>query len=90
MLGVLGYIYRTVERTDAWQGAALGLVTGGALGNLVDRLRWDRGVVDFIDVGVGDVRFWTFNVADAGVTVGAILLALVMLRHSPQPSDATR
>ncbi len=54
--------------------AAMGLVAGGALGNLVDRVRWDRGVVDFIDVGVGLTRFWTFNLADSAITVGAVLL----------------
>ena len=54
------------------------LAWGGAAGNLIDRFRSPRGVVDFIDIGVGDVRFWTFNVADSAVTVGAILLALVL------------
>ncbi len=53
---------------------AMGLVAGGAIGNLVDRLRWDRGVVDFIDVGVGATRFWTFNLADSAITLGAVLL----------------
>ena len=54
--------------------SAMGLVAGGAVGNLVDRIRWDRGVVDFIDVGMATTRFWTFNVADSAITVGAILL----------------
>ena len=53
---------------------AMGLVAGGALGNMIDRLRWDRGVVDFIDVGVGASRFWVFNLADSAITLGAILL----------------
>ena len=53
---------------------AFGLVSGGAIGNLIDRVRWDRGVVDFIDVGVGLTRFWTFNLADSAITIGAILL----------------
>ncbi|HVE80164.1 MAG TPA: signal peptidase II [Gemmatimonadaceae bacterium] len=61
--------------------AALALVVAGALGNLLDRLRSAKGVVDFIDVGVGAVRFWTFNIADASVTVGAILLAWVFMRE---------
>ena len=39
------------------------------------------GVVDFIDIGVGDVRFWTFNVADSAVTVGALMLAWVLWRE---------
>lgn len=65
------------------RATALGLVAAGAAGNLIDRLRWDRGVVDFIDVGIGMHRFWTFNAADAGVTIGAILLALSFSRERP-------
>ena len=55
---------------------AMGLVAGGAIGNLIDRLRWDRGVVDFVDIGVESWRFWTFNLADSAITIGAILLLL--------------
>lgn len=63
--------------------AALGvpIVIGGAIGNLLDRIRFREGVVDFIDVGVGNVRFWTFNVADSAVTVGAICLVIALWRH---------
>ena len=68
-------------------GAALGLIIGGALGNLTDRLRSPRGVVDFIDMGLGDYRFWTFNVADVGVTAGAALLLYLLLRRS-RPDEA--
>jgi signal peptidase II len=57
---------------------ALALVVGGALGNLVDRLRNPRGVVDFIDVGVGTLRWPTFNIADLAVTCGAITLAIML------------
>jgi signal peptidase II len=56
------------------RAAALGLIVGGALGNLGSRLFSDRGVTDFIDIGVGAWRFYTFNVADAGVFCGALLL----------------
>ena len=80
MLVVLYRMYRSAAPGDAWQALALGLVAGGAAGNLVDRLRSARGVVDFIDVGTADWRFWTFNVADSGVTVGAVLLALILWR----------
>jgi signal peptidase II len=55
---------------------ALGLVAGGAAGNLVDRIRSSQGVVDFIDIGFGAARFPTFNVADIGVSAGAVLLAV--------------
>jgi signal peptidase II len=53
------------------------LVVAGAVGNLYDRLRWSRGVVDFI--GPVDLGFWDFpifNVADSAITCGAIMLAL--------------
>lgn len=59
----------------------------GPAGNLAGRLRWDRGVVDFIDAGVGAWRFYTFNVADIGVVVGAMVLALTMARHD-KPASA--
>lgn len=75
ILGLLWAWYRRTNRRDWPTAAALGLVAGGAVGNLVDRVRWDRGVVDFIDVGIGAARFWTFNVADACITCGALWLA---------------
>ena len=55
--------------------AGLALVLGGAVGNVIDRIRFGA-VVDFLDFGFGSVRWWVFNVADAAVTVGAGLLIL--------------
>jgi signal peptidase II len=83
-LVVLGAMYRTTPAEHRTEIVALALITGGALGNLVDRIRAGQ-VVDFIDVGIGSARFWTFNLADAGITVGALLLALSILRS---PSGA--
>ena len=80
-------LHRTDLR-DRWRMRALILIVTGAVGNLVDRLRWDRGVVDFIDVGVGGWRFWTFNVADSAVTIGAILLAVVLWFEKPRHEPA--
>jgi signal peptidase II len=76
-LVVLGAMVRqTLE--DQWvRLTALALVCGGAVGNLIDRIRSARGVVDFIDVGVGAWRWPTFNVADMAVTCGAVTLAIV-------------
>lgn len=70
------WIYRTTDGRQKVQITALALILGGAIGNLLDRFQSSAGVVDFIDVGLGDVRFWTFNIADSGITVGAILLIL--------------
>ena len=61
---------------DRFRLLALGLVAGGATGNLVDRVRSSQGVVDFLDVGLGINRWPTFNVADIGVSCGAIALAI--------------
>lgn len=78
------FMYRSTPPDQRVQLAALGLITGGAVGNLIDRLRGAGAVVDFIDVGVGATRWWTFNVADAGITAGAILLALTLWTE-PEP-----
>lgn len=76
---VLVTAYRHTAERDTWRLVALALVCGGATGNLLDRIRSPLGVVDFIDVGIGTHRFWwVFNVADMGVTVGAMLLAAVI------------
>jgi signal peptidase II len=80
-LYILWRLYRTSAPGDTLRVLALGLACGGAAGNLIDRFRSSNGVVDFIDIGVGDVRFWTFNVADSAVTVGAIVLAIVLWRE---------
>lgn len=81
-LGALFAMYRSTPPGHRIQLTSLALISGGALGNLFDRLRGPAGVVDFIDVGVGGTRFWTFNLADAGITIGAILLALSLWAES--------
>jgi signal peptidase II len=77
-LFILARLYRATAPGDRWRTAALGLVCAGAVGNLLDRIRSMFGVVDFIDIGIGDSRWPTFNVADMAVSVGAILLAWVL------------
>jgi signal peptidase II len=84
VLVALGRLYLATENRDRLQAAALGLVAGGALGNGLDRLISPRGVVDFIDIGLGTTRFWTFNIADMGVTFGAVILAAVLWRRDMQ------
>jgi signal peptidase II len=63
---------------------ALGLLLGGAVGNLLDRLRLGY-VVDFVDLGIGSWRFYTFNVADMAIS-GSILLLLLLAIRPERPS----
>jgi signal peptidase II len=93
-LVMLAHLFRETRAGDTPRTLALGLVTAGAIGNLIDRLRSARGVVDFIDVGTTAWRFWTFNVADVGVSCGAVLLAIVLWReerahHALQSAHST-
>lgn len=75
---ILARMYAGTRDGDLPRTVALGLVCGGALGNLIDRVWSPMGVVDFIDVGLRNARWPTFNVADLAVSVGAVLLALVL------------
>ena len=77
-LVILWRLYRATAPADWWRVLALSLVSAGAVGNLIDRVRSARGVVDFIDIGTSTWRWPTFNVADIAVTTGAILLAGVL------------
>jgi len=96
-LFVLGYMYRATPRNDRFQIASIALICGGAVGNLLDRLRSARGVVDFIDIGIGSHRFWTFNVADLAVTLGTAMLTWILCvraakeeHPAPAPALASR
>ena len=75
-LVVLGSMVRNTRDTDHGRLFVLGLLVAGAVGNVVDRIRSSQGVVDFIEVGIGNYRWPTFNVADSAITVGAIALAV--------------
>lgn len=78
ILVFLGIMYREARPTDRIRALALGLVSGGVIGNVINRIWSAGGVVDFLDIGIGAARWPTFNVADIGVTVGAFLLAWVL------------
>jgi len=69
-----------------WTGIALALVVGGAIGNVIDRIRFGA-VVDFLDFS--DIYFiWVFNVADAAISVGAVLLFIDQFLMSRNESSA--
>lgn len=90
---LLNRMSRNTVAGDWFRQLSLGLICGGAAGNLIDRIRSSRGVVDFIDIGVGTVRWPTFNIADIAVSCGAIALAISLwredARREPQPEPTT-
>jgi signal peptidase II len=73
--------------TDRWQLLALGLVMGGAMGNLVDRVaRGGHGFLHGRVVDFFDLQWWpVFNVADIAISVGAVLLVVLSLRATDRP-----
>ena len=89
-LVVLWRLYRGSGPGERLKALALGLAWGGAAGNLIDRVRSTAGVVDFIDIGVRNVRFWTFNLADSGVSVGAVVLGVILMREDRQAQQPPR
>jgi signal peptidase II len=84
---VTSWLWREKNRSDV---AGLGLILGGALGNILDRVRFGY-VVDFLDLHFGTFRpFLIFNLADAAITVGVIiLLARAFLTREPKPEAET-
>ncbi len=86
---VLHKMWREAELADRFRQLALAFVAGGAVGNLIDRVLSARGVVDFIDMGIGDGLRWpTYNVADIAVTCGALALAISLWREDARRAPA--
>ena len=86
-LGAAWHYWKGLPAGDRLSALALGLVVGGALGNLTDRIRYGE-VVDFIEIGVREIYTWPiFNLADSAVCVGVGLLIYRGLRpFPPNPS----
>lgn len=87
-LFALGAMYRGTSAADRRRLLAMALIWGGALGNMIDRFRSTRGVVDFLVFQYHDWQSPVFNVADVAVTSGAILLALCLWREEARPVPA--
>ena len=78
-LGVLLRVALRILPSGGWrEQTAIGLIFGGAVGNLIDRIRFGA-VVDFVDLHFRGWHWPAFNVADSAITVGVVVLALVVL-----------
>jgi signal peptidase II len=76
-LVMVAYFHRVLRERSIWLQVILGAILGGALGNFTDRIRFGY-VVDFVSVGIGDLRWPTFNVADSAVVCGIGLLVIYL------------
>lgn len=74
VIGIFFYNYEKIEKSHFLVKLGSGLIVGGAIGNLIDRILY-KGVIDFIDLG-----WWpSFNIADSGISVGIVLLIIYFL-----------
>ena len=83
----IGVAYWITREEKKWDQIALGLVLGGALGNILDRVRHGY-VVDFADLHFGEFRpFFIFNVADAAISIGVVILLLRAILVKDEPKE---
>lgn len=87
LIGCLLVVFFALRSRDRWSATAYGIILGGALGNLVDRIRLGGNVIDFIDFGIGGWRWYTFNIADSSVVIGVLMLLgrEFLFRPPPKP-----
>ncbi len=76
---ILLFAYGKLRSDDRWTRTAYAFIIGGALGNLIDRLRLGE-VVDFLDCYIGSQHWPAFNIADSAITAGAMMLIVSVLR----------
>lgn len=84
VIGILRYWVAKKESLGKLLKFALFLILGGSAGNLIDRIRLGY-VVDFLDFGIGNLRWPAFNIADSCITIGAVLISLkILMKQKPR------
>ncbi|MEN9568942.1 MAG: signal peptidase [Bacteroidota bacterium] len=83
LLGMSGYVIRHCDKMDKAKMTAFTLIIAGGLGNIFDRIVYDRHVTDFMNIGISNLRTGIFNFADVFITAGAIMLVLAFKKTVP-------
>jgi signal peptidase II len=82
--GLIFYFYKKTPANYSWLAAAFALIFGGAIGNLIDRIRFGM-VIDFLDFYVGNLHWPAFNIADSAISIGiGIFLYHLMFKKMPE------
>ena len=88
-IGLIIYFLYSVPETEKLEIYALSSISGGAIGNYIDRIRFGY-VIDFLDFHIADKYSWpAFNVADSAIVIGVSLLTLLMFKRRPEKTNTT-
>ena len=83
-VGLIFYFYQQTPRSHPWLATGFALILGGAVGNLIDRVRFGK-VVDFLDFYIGQLHWPAFNIADSAITIGVgIFLFHLLFKKLPE------
>ena len=83
-VGLIFWFYKNTPKTHPWLATAFAMIFGGAIGNLIDRIRFGK-VVDFLDFYIGDLHWPAFNVADSAISVGiAVFIIHLLFKKLPE------
>ncbi|MFN8251758.1 MAG: signal peptidase II [Ferruginibacter sp.] len=88
LLLVVVYVFRHLDKMTAMRVFSIALIVSGGIGNIIDRILYDRHVTDFMNIGFGSLRTGIFNVADVWVTAGVIGLLLFYKKPAAENSTA--
>jgi signal peptidase II len=88
LLVVTVYVFKHLQKIDTRRVVFIAMIFAGGLGNIIDRILYDRHVTDFLNLGIGNLRTGIFNVADICITAGVIGLLLFRNRANAIASPA--
>ena len=77
-VGLVFWFYKQTPKTHPWLASAFAMIFGGAIGNLIDRIRFGK-VVDFLDFYLGNLHWPAFNIADSAVSIGITVFVIHLL-----------